>query len=398
MAAGSGADAGAATNAAGDASAEPPGDEGATYDGNGGDDYDGDDLVGEGDGDDDDDGVTWEELFACPLTVRFTQDKIHPFFYRRGPIVNVIPKIRIVPYLRAGLPGVAEPVGISSMDVARGNLLELVPPFGPIHCLRKGKHLWSMDNRRLYALQLAATNWWPQRCCVRLLCSDRLPRRKFKTQYRKFKTESEGRVVHICARYQKFDVWSWFENAVEQEWYTLSQRLGVLLSVFETLPVIGALLFRTGITGLKSRAPLIGAFLLTFALDFIRQKVPACERKICELHVKAVMDGEIKICWPCRRREALFSGNGYDIGTVMSAPLLAAMMTLVLTLMLPYVIAIPFDKLRSSVFSCWLGIACVLLVQLLGVLRSHLFRGRDAADDEEEFTGSAQQLSPKHRD
>ena len=44
------------------------------------------------------------------------QDKIHPFFYRRGPIVNVLPKIRAV----------------GNEDGS----CDLVPPFAPIHCLR----------------------------------------------------------------------------------------------------------------------------------------------------------------------------------------------------------------------------------------------------------------------
>lgn len=322
------------------------------------------------DDDDDDDGVVWEEMFACPLTVRFTQEKIHPFFYRRGPIVNVVPKIRIVPHLRSGE---TEPLGVSPAEISRGMVLELVPPFGPIHILRKGKEMWSLDNRRLYALQYAAMQWWPQQCCVRINSSDRLPRKKFKTQYRKFKTQSEGQIVHICARYQQFDTWNWFETAVEREWYTLNNQLSYLLSTFEILPVVGALLFRTGLTGLTSRAPLIVAFLLTFALDFIRQKVPFFEKRISELHVKAVMDGDIKY-WPsCSRKQqqAKFTSNGYeDTGLSVSAPQLASMMALLMMLTLPYVLAIPHDKIRSSVFSCWLGISCVLIVQLSSIIRA----------------------------
>jgi len=358
-------------------------------------DFDENEEGGDGgnDDDDDDDGVVWEELFACPLTVRFTQEKIHPFFYRRGPIINVVPKIRIVPHLRCGD---SEPLGVSPAEVARGTVLELVPPFGPIHCLRKGKYLWSLDNRRLYALQVAAVEYWPQQCCVKLLSSDRLPRKKFKSQYRKFKTQSEGEVVHICARYQQFDTWSWFEKAVETEWYTLSNQLGILLSAFETLPVIGALLFRTGLTGLKSRAPLIVAFLLTFTIDFIRQKVPACEKRVSELHVRAIMEGDIKYLPSCRRNhEARFTSNGYEVsGWSVSAPQLASVMALVMTLTLPYVLAIPHDKIRSSIFSCWLGVSCVLVVQLAGILRASR-QGRSGGGEDGD---SEPVISPKHRD
>lgn len=50
---------------------------------------------------------------------RTIQEKIHPFFYRRGPIVNVLPKIRAV----------------GSDD----GIVDLIPPFAPIHCLRTGE-------------------------------------------------------------------------------------------------------------------------------------------------------------------------------------------------------------------------------------------------------------------
>lgn len=350
------------------------------------------------DDDDDDDGVTWEEIFACPLTVRFTQEKIHPFFYRRGPIVNVLPKIRIVPHLRCGE---TEPLGVSPAEIARGQVLELVPPFGPIHCLRKGsREMWSLDNRRLYALQLAAMQFWPQQCCVRVMTSDRLPRKKFKTQYRKFKSQSEGQIVHICARYQQFDTWNWFDKAVEAEWYDLSVKLGYLLQAFETLPVVGALLFRTGLTGLASRTPLIVAFLLAFSLDFTRQKVPLFERRISELHVKAVMDGDIKN-WPSWRKapQARFTSDGYEQnGHSVSAPQLASMMALLMILTLPYVVAVTHDKIRSSIFSCWLGVSCVLIVQLSGILRAGtspevLIIGE--ADDENEDSQAIEHRLPK---
>jgi len=327
---------------------------------------------GEEDGDPSaaDDAEEWEEIYTCPLNIRFTQEKIHPFFYRRGPIVNVVPKIRPV------------------IDTHGGDdVLELVPPFNPIHCLRKGSELWSLDNRRLYALQLAAIEQWPRQCRVRLLCRDRLPRHKFKTQYRKFNTTSEGRSIDVCARYQQFDTWNWFERAVELEWYTFSVRLGTLFSVFEVMPVVGALLFRTGLTGFASRVPLIAGFILTFAVDFLRQKVPIFERKICELHVRAVMDGDVKHLGPCCHR--LHQDDNGEDPAISSAAQLAAMMSLGLMLLLPYVVGIAYEKLRSSLLSCWLGVACVLAVQLGSALR-------DAGTPGD--SGYGGRLSPKHRD
>jgi len=331
------------------------------------------DLGSEEDGDPSaaDDAEEWEEVYACPLNIRFTQEKIHPFFYRRGPIVNVVPKIR--PVLRA------------HGDASGGGVLELVPPFNPIRCLRKDNELWSLDNRRLYALQLASMEQWPQQCRVRLLCRDRLPRHKFKTQYRKLNTTSEGRAIDVCARYQQFDTWNWFERAVELEWYMFSSRLGALFSVFEVMPVVGALLFRTGLTGFTSRAPLVVGFVLTFAADFLRQKVPLIERRICKLHVRAVMEGDVRHTSPCCHRLRLARGG--DEPSPSSAAQLAAMMALALLLLLPYVLGLGYDKLRSSLMSCWLGVACVLVGQLGSALR--------AGSGSLEHQG---RLSPKHRD
>mmetsp|Transcript_141539 Transcript_141539/g.394425 ORF Transcript_141539/g.394425 Transcript_141539/m.394425 type:complete len:395 (+) Transcript_141539:155-1339(+) len=354
-----------------DCNGDPHGEE---HDREDGEEHGGDGPEGEEDGDPDvpDDAEEWEAVYACPLNIRFTQDKIHPFFYRRGPIVNVVPKIRLVMHSHGDPP-------------AGGDVLELVPPFDPIHCLRKGSELWSLDNRRLYALQLAAMEQWPQQCRVRLLCRDKLPRHKFKTQYRKFNTTSEGQAIDVCAKYQQFDTWNWLEQAVEIELYTFSTRLGTLFSTFEVIPVVGALLFRTGMTGFGSRAPFIAAFLLASAVDLLRQKMPVFERKICELHVRAVMEGDVQHVGSCCRR---FRGRTDEASTPSSAAQLAASMAVALVLLLPYVLGIAYERLRSSLLSCWLGVACVLVTQLGSALR-------DGGGSLGRRHGG--QLSPKHR-
>mmetsp|Transcript_39285 Transcript_39285/g.73307 ORF Transcript_39285/g.73307 Transcript_39285/m.73307 type:complete len:382 (+) Transcript_39285:88-1233(+) len=319
----------------------------------------------------------WEEILACPLQIRFTQDKIHPFFYRRGPIVNVVPKIRALP----------------SSD---GDVLDLLPPFAPIHCLRKGDDLWSMDNRRLYALQLTAMDLWPRRCRVRCLSRERLPRHKLKTQYRKFNTTSAGTSIEVCTRYQQFDTWSWHERALEIEGYQLSQRLGTMLGVFEAVPVLGALLFRSGLTGFESRRPLVVGFLLAFGIDFVRQQVPVFERALSELQVRAIMDGEVlqTMPWSRWKDEDEESSHGICNGQ------LAITMALALLLLLPYILGITRDKLRSSILSCWFGVAFMLTVQLVtlgwklwqrrgrSLPESPLNRGKEksgASEEEEEM-------------
>lgn len=327
--------------------------------------------------------VEWDEVFACPFDVRFTQEKIHPFFYRRGPIVNVLPKIRAV---------------LIAANAASGNpededVVELMPPFSAIRCLHKGEELWSLDNRRLYALQMAAMDQWPSRCRIRILTTERLPRHKFKSQYRKFNTLCEGRGIEVCARYQSFDHWNWFDRAVDAERIGFSDRVGTIMSGFQIVPVMAALLFRTGLTGFTSRVPLILGIILSFAVDFIRQKVPALERRVCALHVRALRNGEahqISSCWR-RLRQSQRDYPDQEIN-FSSAPQLAFQMALALVLLLPYVLGVGNGRVRSSLISCWLGVGCMLAMQLVIMLRAS-GGGIDGPPN-----GEAAVLTPKHRD
>ncbi|CAE8694142.1 unnamed protein product, partial [Polarella glacialis] len=159
--------------------------------------------------------------------------------------------------------------------------------------------------------------------------------------------------------YQNFDTWSWHERAIELEWYTLSQRLGTMLACFEAAPVIGALLFRSGLTGFASRVPLFVGFALAFATDFTRQKVPIFERKLCEIQVNAIMDGEVM------QINSWWKSGDQSSGT--SAAQLATTMALGLILLLPYILGLAHAKIRSSLFSCWLGVGFMLAVQLTSV-------------------------------
>lgn len=326
---------------------------------------------GEGDGDDMYGDADWETVSVCPLTIRFTQGNIHPFFHRRGPIVNVLPKIRCV----------ACPDNEYSV--------ELIPPFDRIHCLRKGDTFWSLDNRRLYALQMAAIEMWPRRCHVQLLCQDQLPRHKFKTHYRKFNTTSEGLAINVRTRYQQFAYWNWFDRAVEFEWYHISRRLGHVLSALEAMPVLLGLLFRTGITPFSSRTPIFVAFLAAFFVDVVRQKVPMFERKLSQLQVVAVLDGNTI-------RPGLWDGratvdNGGEEVPPMSAVQLAVILALVCLLLLPYIAGLP-DKLQSCVLSCWLGVVCMVAAQLGNSFRNINLTIYTVSSN------ATPKLTPKHRE
>jgi len=101
------------------------------------------------------------ERWVDIIRVRFSQEQIHPFFHQRGPIRDCLAEIRNEEVQKDE---------VASADTLASPNVRLVAPFEPIRCVRSDLHgdLISLDNRRLYALQLAAVERWPARClaCV----------------------------------------------------------------------------------------------------------------------------------------------------------------------------------------------------------------------------------------
>lgn len=312
-----------------------------------GDDFDEEDEEERSD-DDDDDGIEWQEYLLSPLSVRFSQEIIHPFFYRRGPIQDVIPKITA----RTARP-----------EDDEGEGYRLIPPFPPIRILRRGPQLYSLDNRRLYALQKAAMNKWPQLCKTRVLVADRLPRKKLKNQYRKFKTTSEGREIRVTSKYKLFENWRWFTNAANREAENVSGKAQMIFFVFQTLPFLFFLGHWAKLWTIPWRAPLFFALFLAFGLDSLRCKIGFFEQRISELHTAAVAEGEAR-SFPCScdRRN-----DGRPGEETCSAQLLCGLSACALALVAPY-IALLQGRHRSSALSCWTGFACVLTVRFIGML------------------------------
>lgn len=107
-------------------------------------------------------GGGWTELWVDALQVRFSQEQIHPFFHRRGPIQEVLQEVGYEP---------GAPSERAEGDSDAAPTVRLIPPFEPIRCVRHPElhQDWiSLDNRRLYALQLTAVERWPVRCLARI--------------------------------------------------------------------------------------------------------------------------------------------------------------------------------------------------------------------------------------
>merc|ERR1712008_182814 len=108
----------------------------------------------------------------------------------------------------------------------------LVPPFPAIRVIpfrpklrnkdgeaerdSKGSVKWgawgwfTLDNRRLCALQFAAATRWPRRCAVAVRCLNGGGPR---FQLRKFRTTTEGRAIEIRDRTGERQEWSWQQIA-----------------------------------------------------------------------------------------------------------------------------------------------------------------------------------------
>lgn len=297
----------------------------------------------------------WTEYVVCLLLVRFSQASIHPFFYCRGFVTAVLHKILHVP----------------QNTVANSMELLLVPPFAPIRILsvfppeENDSELWALDNRRLYALQLAAIQRWPSRCVTKVLVADHLPRKKFKTNYRKFKTQTRGRSVQVVAKYQTFDEWNWFNAALEKEMPGLTQNIGTLFGVFEVLPIICIFIMWMNAKSSGNdhdrlvRSAMFIILAIFFAVDTLRQKYPKFERFFAERHVRAITDGAY---WTVPPSIPLMPLHGH-----VTAPYLCYFLFVGLFGSLPYIFAfLGRSRLRSSIFSVWLGLLSIVLIRIYG--------------------------------
>lgn len=151
-----------------------------------------------------DQGIVWEERWICPLMVRFSQGKIHPFFHGRGPISEVMLQIRLQKEEGEG---------------AGAAVRRIEPPFPPIRLLHLKEQgvLVTLDNRRLYALQRFALQEWPTVCLAKALCVDELTPTRLRAEIRKFTTRLCGLQLEVESRSNAFDTFSWVTDAAHAE-------------------------------------------------------------------------------------------------------------------------------------------------------------------------------------
>eukprot|EP00397_Hematodinium_sp_SG-2012_P006011 GEMP01006037.1.p1 GENE.GEMP01006037.1~~GEMP01006037.1.p1 ORF type:complete len:883 (-),score=191.66 GEMP01006037.1:415-3063(-) len=301
-----------------------------------------------------DDQNAWTEYVVSPLAVRFSQACIHPFFYRRGPVISVLNKIVHAPPQ-------------TSLNPWHRHELVLTPPFAPIRVLsatppdcreENDAEMWTLDNRRLYALQVAALQRWPSRCVTKILVTDHIPRKKFKTNYRKFKTKTRGRSVDVVAKYQRFDEWDWFNTAMEKELPGLQQHVGTVMHFFQTLPIVCIFFFYIYKSEDDSdklmRAIMFLVMAFFFLLDHFRRKDCQVDVYFAERHVRALLDGH-SITGP--RWVPLLPKHRQG-----TQPYICYLLAVLLFGSIPYIFVFTNrGRVRSIAVSIWFGLASIVI-------------------------------------
>eukprot|EP00927_Polykrikos_kofoidii_P066144 TRINITY_DN61797_c0_g1_i1.p1 TRINITY_DN61797_c0_g1~~TRINITY_DN61797_c0_g1_i1.p1 ORF type:complete len:451 (+),score=82.21 TRINITY_DN61797_c0_g1_i1:60-1412(+) len=135
--------------------------------------------------------VGWTDCWCDVFQIRFSQEQIHPFFHKRGPIQDVLPQIdnELAEPSKEGVEEDAEDATVFLAPVVK-----LLPPFPAIRCAKHPLHgeMVSLDNRRLYALQSAAVERWPARCLVRVRALEQLPAEILSVEFHKLAEGGTG--------------------------------------------------------------------------------------------------------------------------------------------------------------------------------------------------------------
>jgi hypothetical protein len=159
---------------------------------------------------------------VSPLDVRFSQKKMRHMFMNGNLLADVAPLVQTVRCSK-------------EEEASLGTPWRLVAPFPAIEVVRwrcklrdertgrpkvdpesgaclfdSEEHLFTLDNRRLYCLQLAGTRVWPEACSVQV---SELPAGppELMREMKKFKTMDCGKSILIGSRQDKvpFVRWAW---------------------------------------------------------------------------------------------------------------------------------------------------------------------------------------------
>mmetsp|Transcript_4018 Transcript_4018/g.9689 ORF Transcript_4018/g.9689 Transcript_4018/m.9689 type:complete len:346 (-) Transcript_4018:61-1098(-) len=153
--------------------------------------------------------LTYEQRLVNPLEIRFSQPVVRPSFSDRNEVEEAVD---------------ATDLGNGCEDFDG----VLQPPFPTIRIIAWKPRLrisgrmylaeqqwYTLDNRRLYALQLAAMKYWPKRVGVMVGVAPRLPGQ---SHARKFRNPTAGVEVDVGHNFSSPDrTWCWRSVAMDKE-------------------------------------------------------------------------------------------------------------------------------------------------------------------------------------
>lgn len=162
----------------------------------------------------------YEEKLICPLAVRFTQDHIRTTFRDGRSVAASLSEIIDQP---AG-PGIGEYDRILKAPFPKIEIIRWKPK--QRRDLRteddkpEADHWFTLDNRRLYCLQRAATRLWPQRVAVEVEILYKDPR----SVIRKYDSSVFGVSVSIADNLKAVPIgrWEWQDAVLRQYCNTLA--------------------------------------------------------------------------------------------------------------------------------------------------------------------------------
>mmetsp|Transcript_54654 Transcript_54654/g.125515 ORF Transcript_54654/g.125515 Transcript_54654/m.125515 type:complete len:322 (+) Transcript_54654:39-1004(+) len=153
--------------------------------------------------------LTYEQRLVNPLEIRFSQPVVRPSFSDKNAVQEAVDTT----HLEDGsteFDGVLRPPFPSIRIIAWRPRLRIA---GRMYMAEQ--QLYTLDNRRLYALQLAAMQHWPKRVGVMVGVAPRLPGQ---SHARKFRNPTAGVEVDVGHNFSSPDrTWCWRNVAMDVE-------------------------------------------------------------------------------------------------------------------------------------------------------------------------------------
>mmetsp|Transcript_33635 Transcript_33635/g.71159 ORF Transcript_33635/g.71159 Transcript_33635/m.71159 type:complete len:346 (+) Transcript_33635:39-1076(+) len=282
--------------------------------------------------------LTYEQRLVNPLEIRFSQPVVRPSFSDKNAVQEAVDTT----HLEDGsteFDGVLRPPFPSIRIIAWRPRLRIA---GRMYMAEQ--QLYTLDNRRLYALQLAAMQHWPKRVGVMVGVAPRLPGQ---SHARKFRNPTAGVEVDVGHNFSSPDrTWCWRNVAMDVERNGFFVASSWILAGAICMPLI---IYRANIHYRflpGSGAPqLLLCLAVNIVLGVAQPRVLAAGGEyILQRHVEAMAHG--RFYWFPRRV------------TVAQLGLCA---WVVCALLLPYVRLLTFTwKLGASILRVSLTAACFL--------------------------------------